>query len=332
MNCYIPPIKIPWKYWDLSNNSQFLQVKRGSGLYNGTFPFDGWFYHVVNHRNIHRVVPSAKGLVVTIVRKPWKRFRSAWSFFEHYKRLGVSLQNYTSLMAKRGHWKNVLFGDVDGTSKQLVGFDISVNRLNEFNSLFTALISDIKSSKWLALVADRLNESLLILAKAYGMKLSDILYFSHKVNEGFNSQCEIDNKAIEILTRVQVYDTLLYDAAVVALDDHIGRYGSSFSADLARFERALGRLTDLCGENSTRTQRDLHPLTNRTAEARTENHRKRRQLLQHKHSQSLPHVHRLSAHNVCAAMRMDHTDFVAAAWKSDFQPKPLPDMSFLLDD
>ena len=162
------------------------------------------------------------------------------------------------------------------------------------------------------------------------MSLSDILYFSHKVNQGFNPQCEVDNEAIDVLTRVQVYDTLLYDAAVVALDDHIGRYGSSFSADLARFERALGRLSDLCGENSTKWN-TIHPqmrlpvlLSNATKVGYPQSHP---QDHSYSHNITLDHVS-----EICTAMKDDHVDFVNMVYKFRFYPKPLPDVSFFFND
>eukprot|EP01041_Mallomonas_annulata_P000160 gene160-271_t len=265
MKCFIPPPHVAGRTWRLWQRGDWMDITKGKSLYNGTLPYHDWLYHTSYHLRLFSLVPSAKGKVLTIVRHPADRFRSAWAWYEHWNkyshkthssRLGISLNKYTSMIARhpsssKSHHIPLLHRGLNAMTEELVGLPCCNEK---FVRQFENLLHGIYSWKWMVLIAERFNESLLILSQSYNIPLRKLLYRRHKVNKQWNNpETSLDESGREILAKAQPFDLLLYNVASYMLDESIGRYNSSSSSssssfliDLDYLEKSIDNLHGLC--------------------------------------------------------------------------------------
>ena len=162
----------------------------GRGLYGGTYPYDAWCHHVKYDPRLRNVVKGSNPMYITIVRSPAMRFASAWSWYHNdgaqlhrsrshnaslHQSLGkggikgpfsnTTLQDFIRKLAVTGtKFSENLFPystGLDATSAELIG---NFKTRNEFDRKFDALLLKVKTKEWFFLVADRMDESLFVLA------------------------------------------------------------------------------------------------------------------------------------------------------------------------
>lgn len=180
--CFLPPADNAGRIWDVNNeNDRQLINEKGS--------YEVWLHHAHYSESFLNVVHDPK-LLLSIVRRPSLRFRSAWMWYEHQKTLGVTLEQFVHIIktsydcylpflsnSVKCHQFKYRTG-LDATSEELVGYPTTSMW---FNSRFEELIKKVNERKIFLLVADRLDESLLVLGKLIGLKMTSLLYSSQKV-------------------------------------------------------------------------------------------------------------------------------------------------------
>jgi len=151
-----------------------------------------WLHHAYYSDQFLDIVSDPK-LLLSIVRRPSLRFRSAWVWYEHQKTLDITLEKFVHIIKTsyiyidcyipflntnaKCHKFKYRTG-LDATSEELVGYP---KTSMWFKSKHDQLIKNIYERKIFILVADRLDESLLVLGKLVGLKMTSLLYASQKV-------------------------------------------------------------------------------------------------------------------------------------------------------
>jgi hypothetical protein len=213
-----------------------------------------WLHHMVYTDQIFEVVPSAKR-IISIVREPSKRFESAWNWYGHSQRLGMSLSQFVSSIRQT---PNMTPADVnyryrlpyrtglEATSEELLGKDSS-------DAHFQALLGGIQEERFVLLVGDRMDESLVVLSAMLDAPLHRFLHFNHKVNSMIESSMDAINRetltAHEalVINKKQTRDSALYAISNTKLDMRIDQYGRErFQSDLRSFERGNAKLVSVC--------------------------------------------------------------------------------------
>jgi len=135
-----------------------------------------------------------------------------------------------------------------------------------FKSKHEQLIKNIYDRKIFIIVADRLDESLLVLGKLVGLKMTSLLYASQKVLASKNGNTTnvisrfyantlytidkgLDKDISRDLDNLQPYDLKLYKAANSMLDCYIKDYHhhhEQFEDDLYSFRIANERVHSFC--------------------------------------------------------------------------------------
>ena len=230
---------------------------------NAKAPYEVWLHHAYYCHDFLEVVSDPK-LLVSIVRRPALRFRSAWVWYSHEDTLKVTLKQFVSIittaytyldcylpiyttttMATKCHDFKYRTG-LDATSEELTGYP---KTSLYFKTKYDQLISSIYDRKIFLLVADRLDESLLVLGKLIGLKMTSLLYASQKVLASKQDDSTNDKDMLNDLDTIQPYDLKLYKAANDMLDCYIKDYyhhHEKFSDDLYTFRLANGRVQGLC--------------------------------------------------------------------------------------
>ena len=180
-NCFLPPKDHPGKTWDFSAKRDWDMLHKDagssiSGKTQGKPPYDVWLSHAKFHWSLNGVlVPRAKR-VISIVRHPAARFRSAWHWYEHEKSTQLTLESFVTL-AEKGEAPQLRYRTgLDSVIEELSGQDgfshvhssRDRRRDKRLRAHAEALVEQIKSGKLLLLVTDRFEESILVLSKLMG--------------------------------------------------------------------------------------------------------------------------------------------------------------------
>jgi hypothetical protein len=245
MNCFLPPRETPGRSWDVSKDQDWNTIVNGASTLCGEdgsnvtpsekaavgFPYSAWMFHTHYHLRLYEVV---KGLqrVISVVRSPSARFVSAWQWYNLENELHVSLQNFVDTQhSKIGNRLDKLLIRVTGKTpsfKYRTGLDATTEELtglvgfhNAYPQVqgvaFAQLVTRVRSGKLILLVADRFDESLLVLGRLMGWPLEHLVYAKLKVQKAV----VLDEQTTTKLAEIQPHDSALFTLANSYLDRHI---------------------------------------------------------------------------------------------------------------
>jgi len=111
-NCFLPPPDSPGKTWDFDRKQDREYILSQNGTNFKGYPFSIWVHHAkggilhpfllnvtkANGMNLTHDLP----LLLSIVRQPSARFRSAWLWYGHQNSLGnITLKDFVSILTER---------------------------------------------------------------------------------------------------------------------------------------------------------------------------------------------------------------------------------------
>lgn len=251
LKCFVPRPAYAGRTWNLENQQDWKTVKESA-------PYDVWVHHAHFSDRIFEVVPRAK-FVVTIARRPSLRFISAWKWYKHEGRLGITLEDFIvrsryisefTMKSLTPTVLNFLFGfkyrtGLDSTFTELSG--LSYYEWWKYSESLDTIIAKMKQKSLFVLVTERMDESLVVLARHCGWKLHHLLYKRHKVSGDINlpSQWHLD-----ALDNMQAFDSIIYNVANSMLDQMIHEYGTKqkFEDDLFQFRSGLVGINENCSQ------------------------------------------------------------------------------------
>lgn len=272
--CFLPPVNKSGKTWDLRKYHDYNYIMRQSfSLYdNISAPFDVWLHHVKYDDRLYDIIPSAQR-IISIIRNPSNRFISAWHWYNLNETTNMSLPQFihnvyhdmkgTGLLSKQLLSKFRYRTGLDATIEELIGLS---KYHPSFEHKFNEFLKRLMTGKVILLIADRFDESVLILRQILSSHIrvqalncseaaankcsnetlfhdpdfSDWFYFKQKVNSydvdvssnssySSNDTMTTTDMTIsynEYLTDLQPYDAKLYDIANKVLDRYIDTYES----------------------------------------------------------------------------------------------------------
>jgi len=250
-NCFLPPLEHPGKTWDFRKEKDWeMMRKRGRGSSSNSsqsgFPFEVWTSHAAYTPALLTVVRQSRRMI-SIVRKPASRFESSWHWYNHSALTRMTLSEFAN--AKQDEREAVASqmkyrSGLDATTEELTG-------INKFRSqpagrrcaAFEELLDRVASKRLILLVAERFDESLLVLGKLMNWSPSQLSHFHHKVGNYTPVGASVRSK----LQGLQPYDSALWKFA----DFMLSRYLEDFSQasqqqDLGLVSKANSHLASLC--------------------------------------------------------------------------------------
>lgn len=305
LNVYVPPGGTPGRLHDMTVSRCWELVQApGSGLFGGSFPYDLWASHV-RLTDVGRLfsavgeVPSRCGqaydscsrnpappvLLFSSVRKPSRRFQSAFYWYQHHlpagsvgtgsssAGLGCSLRDllasFQGAAAVDGIGAGAWLREIAPRFKFRTGLDSQSAELmvtgpgagrgvGSEEVAFSALLAAVRRGSLFLLVAERFDESLLVLRRLAGpgvepvMSLLDLVYLPLKGNSGHYVAPALSESELQLLGVMQPRDSALYSAACTALDARISSYDRggvfNFVADLKQLQGYVRGLGVLCAD------------------------------------------------------------------------------------
>ena len=111
---------------------------------------------------------------------------------------------------------------LDATTEELIG---TYSSRTEFLHKFNDTLKRIHSGEQFFLVADRMDESLVVLSRELGWDLVDVSYHILKKRPEENDEDKLTDSELHDLDHLQPFDSALFEAANHALDKRIDFYG-----------------------------------------------------------------------------------------------------------
>ena len=334
-NLFIPPKKHPGKTWRLDDGTRndYELVRRGKGLFHQKYPYDMWVNHVQFSKLLFDIVPSANRKIISIIRSPAERFQSAWFWYRHNDThtsksgsagLSMTLEKFINKIDHDEKFlqhvrKSFVYRTgLDATTQELMDLP-NFNDDSTVETAFQALLDKVLSCKWFLLVTNRIDESLVVLARALNWPLSDILYLS--LNQNKANSVRLSSSQLAVLYRKQPLDAILFEAANYMLDNHIDAYGAKFHEDLATYRLMLSNLRHLCGTYMPSSSSLIFsaPVTTEAKEVT--------------HMSQEEEIDITSAFRVASACQyyyMNNTEFNDFAWRHKLRPSCQQDVSDVL--
>jgi len=172
-------------------------------------------------------------------------------------------KNYIESIRGRFHYRTGL----DATSTELVGHS-AIYGTTTYSKAVLSHVERIRIGSLFAIVLERFDESLVVLAHHLGWQIDDMLYsysYSHAATTAttttttscatptttttipkYTADDALDEREKLVLDRAQPYDLALYKAAEIALDAAIANMGPSFHKDLEELRRLLITANEKC--------------------------------------------------------------------------------------
>jgi len=223
-------------------------------------PYDVWTNHVIfDNLLFDRIVPSADKHMVSIVRDPATRIRSACNYFscgcpgdyadpEKWNSFVLSQEGRTFFETKR---KGNNCG-VDQSSMEIVGTGEGQNRT--FEEDVKQAIDQADQGKLLLLVTERMVESMLVFWSHYQLHPLDVAYLSMKVQEKPENISNTTLQAEALMREWNPHDAYLHQVANKLLTARLKLLYPD-EADQQKAQQQLENLNDLlfhaCSENET---------------------------------------------------------------------------------
>ena len=274
MRCFLPNIKNPGKIWDLRKTSDYKYIASSA-------PYDVWVHHIKTPHMLEKFMDPGS-FTVSVCRHPSHRFKSAWNWYGHEKRFGISfsefiinlstsksnslLQNRNKIVNESGGEKKLSFipssgyifphrTGLDSVYEEIIGLDANSWEIipsywlpdKNKNELLADLIQSMYHSKCFILVSDRLDESVLVLGMFMKWDIPEMMYLSQKVS--VSPLKELTESDISVLEAFQPNDFALFRAANIMLDYYIQQYPGgveTFQEKLRTFQLYLSDVRALC--------------------------------------------------------------------------------------
>lgn len=99
------------------------------------------------------------------------------------------------------------------------------------------------ASSLLLLVAERIDESLVLLQREYGLRMAEVLYATRNVGA---YRRERDPALAACLRSINPLDAALYAAALTAFDRRVVAHGAGFADNVALFRRLSAQAAKGC--------------------------------------------------------------------------------------
>jgi hypothetical protein len=269
--CFLPTDEHPGHTWNFENAADIAYIKNmtgqeaagGAGEGVGSSTLDVWLHHAVySPKVLNEIVPTAD-YIVSIVRKPSLRFQSAWQWYGLANTTQTTLSNFISRMSRLKAYipdslisaaANVLYSlhyrtGLDATTMELTG--IMNNWYFGFcgKEHFLEMLRRLQNRKLFLLVADRFDESVVVLATLKGWPLHQLFYFPNKVSSGYAETLKTAEMA-EQAEDIQPYDSLLFKTANFMLDRYLSAFPSGGTEGIRHrvlaYQRGLSKLSEYC--------------------------------------------------------------------------------------
>lgn len=169
---------------------------------------------------ISQVMPE-DSVYVTILREPMEQFESLWGFYELEKFYNMPIDQFAKLpYAKVARWRK---GDLHGIHQMM--FDLGHGAVGEDTEVeFQRRLDQINATFDLVMIAERFDESLVLLKHLMCWTTDDVAYLSINARKE-NEKANITDETKSLLYSLNKPDVKLYDFFAKIFDRKVKAFG-----------------------------------------------------------------------------------------------------------
>ena len=215
------------------NNKKDREIVSNSKTLNGEKKLDLWVNHAIFDEYLYELIPSSKHQILTTIRNPNQRFLSAWKYYHAQSKYKM---NITQFIDQYSH-KNAFQGnipteiEINCLCKEIIPKyadpDYDATKNNNWDR--------IKFGDFLVLIAERFDESLLLLKYAYNLEWKDLFYKKMTKKSASLTNYQLKRDKIKLtkeqdmkLKLLQDCDWKLYHIAMKVFDQRLYQiYGNN---------------------------------------------------------------------------------------------------------
>lgn len=332
-NCFLPPKRNPGRMWDFQRSDHRKYASSTLGTNNQPYPYDLWLNHLKYHPYIDVLVPRPR-ITLTIVRRPSKRFQSAWHWYQLYENsYNISLHQLIQYLSSSSqassspHFTQPNQPNQHINIKQLIqtwNFRSGFNSISQeltgfpsnhpsFSSEYSFLLKQILSFEVYVLITDRFSESLLILWTLFAWNHSNNSPFNNILpNHFIHTSSQYLNTTKQNIEINQTFTKITYLPLKTQIYPHDLTEQELFQLDISQEYDYL--LYQLANQALNRLIDCLYPqisIFNELLQQYSQELENIRQLCQSQSSSSSS----TSLMYSCELLAMDNQDFVHLFWK-----------------
>lgn len=220
---------------------------------NGSRRFQILAHHARFEEAEMRRVLAPDVLFVTIVREPASLFESLYSYYDLKAKSGMSLD-----MLTRGRplparvLRRISRGYKGKLGLNQMSFDLGLSR-EQFNNatVVDEFLHGLDTSFDLVMVAERMNESLILLADLLCWDTDDVVMFRHNARES-SFRRRLSPQQRDALRKLNAADTRLYKHFVKKFDERVAAFGADrMAALLQRLDQRTRHWYNRCVQSVT---------------------------------------------------------------------------------
>ena len=210
---------------------------------------------IYNRAEMDRVVEDA--VYLTILRDPVQRFLSAFQYYNYtfQMHLGHSSNPVADFVSDPEYYlRFVEYGQHQVINGQLYDLGFITKQQIRVPTTIEARIYSEHSSKQLdeefdlVLIAEHLDESLVVMKRLLCWEFDDIVYIPQRVTTNrYSRTYTLDSDSVAIIQTLNKADLELYRYFNESLWNKIANYGPDFQNDLQTFRYRLSQLWQKCG-------------------------------------------------------------------------------------
>ena len=222
---------------------------------NNTLPppenrsFDVLCHHVIyGKKEWDKILPLGYALVGT-VREPWNLFKATLNYMKPFYFNRIKEENFIHAFLedpRKYEPKNFRMS----LTNNRMSFEFGVNHDIIFNrdySAFKQYLEKLDREFDVVIVAERYDESLVLMKRYLEWSMEDIIYASKNVlskHYRFTFQTTLDDQ--EKFANYSVFDHILYDFFKKRLDKQIIAEGPSFADEVKQFQAVRAFVENFC--------------------------------------------------------------------------------------
>lgn len=198
-------------------------------MVQGTPPFDMLVHHTRFQEDEARALLKPDVVFVTIVREPASLFESLFSYGDLKEHINVSLEELQRATENASFVKQMR-AILPGPNRKRLGlnqmsFDLGFNlELSHNESAVRGFIERMDAVFDLVMVAERMNESLVLLRHLLCWEMDDVVVFKHNRRKG-DFRHSLTKQLVAELRALNSVDTLLYTYFTQRFEQRVEAFG-----------------------------------------------------------------------------------------------------------
>ncbi|KAL8573712.1 hypothetical protein ACOMHN_018987 [Nucella lapillus] len=215
------------------------------------FLFDVLCHHVIFNRSLLRPYFPADTKHVAIVRDPRRQLWSAFYFYRYvfHKKYLRPINSFEEFIHKQSTIEPLSVYESMTNNRMSVDMGLDPHRLND-PSYVSSFIKHLDDVFELVLIADRFDESVLLLKRRFSWTMKDVVYRALNTRRKSIHFEELSPDAENKSQQFQRFDVAVYKHFLKVFDQKVAEEGQDFTEELIYYLAIQNRIKQFCSKTN----------------------------------------------------------------------------------